>query len=62
MARPHKPLIAASVLTVVVLGGVGAWLAWPDPPPPEPPEAAADDTGLTRQQTEDLMRTIGYVQ
>ena len=33
---------------------------WPEPPPP-PPDIV-DDTGLTRFQTEELMREIGYVQ
>ena len=30
----------------------------------EPPvvDAPADDTGMTRQETEDMMRQIGYVQ
>ena len=62
MARTPKPLVVASILAVLVLGAVGAWLAWPDPPPPPTPDESADDTGMTRQQTEDLMRTIGYVQ
>ena len=58
-----KPLlIAGAALLLTVGGGVAAWALWPEPEP-EPEEVTEDkDTGLTRDQTEELMRTIGYVQ
>ena len=43
------------------LGGVTAWALWPEPEP-EPDPVVDGDTGMTRAETEDLMRTIGYVQ
>ena len=51
--------------SAIVLGllfcAIGAFVMWPEPPPP-PPDEFVDDTGLTRFQTEELMREIGYVQ
>ena len=50
------------LLFVLCLGFVAAtawWLASEEPTAELP---AKDDTGLTRESTEDLMRTIGYVQ
>ena len=48
---------------LICLGAIaiGAFALWPEPPPPPKPEFV-DDTGLTRFQTEELMREIGYVQ
>ncbi|MGC6508565.1 MAG: hypothetical protein ACON4U_09130 [Myxococcota bacterium] len=44
---------------ILCVGGV--YFLWPEPPPP-PKKEFIDDTGLTRFQTEELMREIGYVQ
>ena len=41
--------------------GAGVYF-WPTKPEIVVEETAKDDTGLTRDKTEDLMRTIGYVQ
>lgn len=62
MPRQRLPLLLATALVLALLGGAGAWLLWPEPPPPEEPAAEDKDTGLTRDETEELMRTIGYVQ
>ncbi len=59
LSRRARFLLAA-VLLAGLGGGLAAWLLWPEPPPE--PDAAASDTGLNRQQVEDLMRSIGYVQ
>ena len=48
------------VLAGIFLSGLGIYFFWPQPQEPE--EKKVDDTGLTREQTENLMRTIGYVQ
>ena len=48
------------VFAGLILSGIGAYLLWPEPEKQE--EKKPDDTGLTREQTEDLMRKIGYVQ
>lgn len=49
------------ILVGIVLMTVSAFFLWPEPPPP-PKAEFVDDTGLTRFQTEELMREIGYVQ
>lgn len=46
---------------LLALGGLCAWWLRARTPPPDPPKAEAD-TGLDRQQTEEMMRVIGYVQ
>jgi hypothetical protein len=54
--------IGITVVLLAVAGGATAAL-WPEPDEPEEPEVAEDkDTGMSRFQTEELMRTIGYVQ
>lgn len=55
-------LVGAALLALGLVGAAVAWLAWPEPPPPEPEAVEDGDTGLTREQTEEMMRTIGYVQ
>lgn len=50
-----------SLLFVIIVGGIGFVLYTPEPEP-EPIEEPDTDTGLTRHETEELMRTIGYVQ
>ncbi len=62
MATSRKPMLIFGGLAVALVTGGVVWVAWPEPPPEEPPEPVVDDTGLTRDETEDLMRTIGYVQ
>jgi hypothetical protein len=59
----NKPLIVGVVLGVMVLISGGVYLLWPEPEPEPEPEALEDkDTGLDRFETEELMRTIGYIQ
>ena len=55
--------IAGAVAALIVVG-VAAYMLWPEEPPPPEPEAAleADDAQPTRDETEDFMREIGYVQ
>ena len=50
-------------LLTMGLGGGVWWVTRPEPPP-EPVEdvAAADEKDPSREETEDLMRKIGYVQ
>jgi hypothetical protein len=48
------------LLVGLVLSGLGVYLLWPQPEPE--PENKQSDTGLTREETEALMRKIGYVQ
>ena len=49
------------VLLLAVVGGIAAWALWEDPPPPTE-VAEVEDTGMTDDQAEELMRAIGYVQ
>ena len=58
----RRPLIVAAALTSGLIAGLVAWVAWPDPPPPEEEAAEDADSGLSRDETEEMMRTIGYVQ
>lgn len=58
--RNRLPLFVGLTLALGLVTAGGAWALWPEAPPPEP--EVASDTGLTRDQTEDQMRTIGYVQ
>ena len=53
-----KNLLILSTL-IGLLGGAAIFF-WPQTDPPSAPDQ--DDTGMTRHQTEDMMRTIGYVQ
>ena len=48
------------LLIGIVLSGLGVYFFWPEPEPE--PENKPSDTGLTREETEALMRKIGYVQ
>ncbi len=49
-----------AIAGALLLASAGlAWALWPAPPPP-PPAPPGDDP--TREETEDFMRTIGYVQ
>lgn len=53
------------VLALVCVGAAagGAWWAMqPEPPPAEPELAEVTEADPSREQTEDLMREIGYVQ
>lgn len=59
----NRPLIISGLLSALLLAGGGAWMLWPEPEPEPEPEALEDtDTGMTRHETEELMRTIGYIQ
>lgn len=51
----------AGAIVVAALGGVATFVLWPEPPP-EAPAAPKGDTGMTNDQKEQMMRTIGYVQ
>ncbi|MFT5683807.1 MAG: hypothetical protein ACI8RZ_004739 [Myxococcota bacterium] len=53
--------IGIAVVLLAVAGGTTATL-WPEPDPEEPEVVEDTDTGMSRFQTEELMRTIGYVQ
>ena len=59
MRTRRRWLILVSIGAVV---GLGAW--WLQPEEPEAPTVAEDveDTGMTPEQTEGLMRANGYVQ
>lgn len=61
--RSLLPWILAGVALVGVAAGVTVAM-WPEEPPPPDPAAAveADDAAPTRDETEDFMREIGYVQ
>lgn len=61
--RSRFVYIAGALAVAASAGGV-AWCFWPEPPPPPEPEAAleADGAEPTRDETEDFMREIGYVQ
>ena len=58
----NKPTLFGAAFCLWLLVGGGAWMLWPTPDPEEPPAVEDSDTGMTRTQTEDLMRTIGYIQ
>lgn len=60
--KQRTPMLVAGALAVLLVAGGATWALWPEPPPPDEPEAADQDTGMTRDETEELMRTIGYVQ
>ena len=61
-AMPNSAKIGIAAVLLVVAGGAAAVL-WPTPEEPEEPTVIEDnDTGLNRFQTEEMMRTIGYVQ
>ena len=51
---------AKPLLFLFLMVGCVAWALWPAPEPEPEPEDA--DTGMTRLQTEEMMRSIGYVQ
>ena len=53
-----KRILGFSLALLVI--GFGVWLLNQDKPLAE--VTPKDDTGLTRESAEDLMRTIGYVQ
>lgn len=54
----------AGAIAALIAVGVAAYMLWPEELPPPEPEAAleADDAQPTRDETEDFMREIGYVQ
>lgn len=61
-APPNRlPLILGAVALLAVGIGGAVWALQPEPEP-EAPAEEPDDSGLTRDETEAQMRTIGYVQ
>jgi hypothetical protein len=58
--RPLFPILAGAVVAAA-LGGAAAFALWPEPPVVKP-DAPKGDTGMTDEQKEQMMRTIGYVQ
>ena len=55
-------VVIATVLLASIAGGA-AYALWPEEPEePEVEEIFDRDTGMSRQQVEEMMRTIGYVQ
>lgn len=61
--HPRTPMLIAGGFAVLLVAGGITWALWPEPPPPDEPDEVEDkDTGMTREETEELMRTIGYVQ
>ena len=61
VAAMRAKVIIPVVVVLVAVGAGVTWAFWPEPPPADPP-AEPSDTGMTDHQTEELMRTIGYVQ
>ena len=59
-SRGKKVALALACVGAVAVGGW--WVLRPEPPPPEPEVAEVNETDPSREQTEDLMREIGYVQ
>ena len=61
LAMKTRPLvIALSAALILVAGGV--WWLQVEAPPEEAQGEEADETGMTADEREELMRTIGYVQ
>jgi hypothetical protein len=58
-AMKPKPII---LLSFLLIASGATWALWPEPEPEPEPELEDIDTGLTRMQTEEMMRSIGYVQ
>ncbi len=50
------------LLLPLLLGTGGAVGWWKLRPPPPPAVTEGEDTGPSREETEELMRVIGYVQ
>lgn len=60
-ANKKRTLVIAAVCAVIGVSAGVAVALWPKDPPPKD-ETADDDTGMSRRQTEAMMREIGYVQ
>jgi hypothetical protein len=54
--------VALALVCVGAAAGGAWWVLRPEPPPAEPEVAEATEADPSREQTEDLMREIGYVQ
>jgi len=61
MSPARRKLVVLAGL-VVVMGAGGAFWLTIEVPPPEPEVADAEEADPSREETEDLMRKIGYVQ
>lgn len=61
-APNRLPLILGLLASLAVVGGGLAFALWPEPEPEPEEDATAEDTGMSRNETEAQMRTIGYVQ
>ena len=60
---PTRKLVMALTGLGLVLAGAVAWMVIEEPEPePEPEVAEAEEADPSREETEDLMRKIGYVQ
>ena len=57
-----RPKVLLLGVLIVAVMSVVITLLWPEPEPEIVEEEPVQDTGLTRQQVEDQMRAIGYVQ
>lgn len=61
-SAPRLPLVVGLLAALALVGGGLAWALWPTPEPEPDEDAPAEDTGMSRDETEAQMRTIGYVQ
>jgi hypothetical protein len=57
----HPTMKAKPLLFLFLVAAGATWVLWPEPEP-EPVPFEDADTGMTRLQTEEMMRSIGYVQ
>jgi len=58
--KTRSLLIGLAGVLFLAVGGV--WWRQQEPEPEEAREDEADETGMTADEREELMRTIGYVQ
>jgi len=56
------PARIGALLMLLAVAGGAVWWALQEEPPPPTDVAEVEDTGMTPDETEELMRAIGYVQ